>query len=214
MTDLQHFLSGSKFKLIWSHVRVEDQSTITGFHLVNGWGKERYLYFAARYSRPFDRFRIMSDGKEVKYDSYQSYRFRSSREAAGTNLQFLAEYKTTADEAILVKAAVSPVSAANALQNLDCRDPAPGLGFRADRPADPRAMEPGARAASKSTPRRARRRPSTRRCTTSAWRPACTRTSTENIGDWTRTSTAPRASGITRSSRCGTPFARRIRSSP
>src|SRR5208283_570043 len=64
MTDLQHFLSGKRFKLIWSHVRVEDEATITGFHLINGWGKERYLYFAARYSRPFDRFRIMSDGKE------------------------------------------------------------------------------------------------------------------------------------------------------
>jgi predicted alpha-1,2-mannosidase len=123
MTDLQHFLSGKRFKLIWSHVRVEDNSTVTGFHLINGWGKERYLYFAARYSRPFDRFRIMSDGKEVKYDSYQSYRFRSSREAAGTNLQFLAEYKTATDEAILIKAAVSAVSAANALRNLDSEIP-------------------------------------------------------------------------------------------
>ncbi len=71
MTDLQHFLSGKRFNLIWSHVRVEDDSTVTGFHLVNGWGKERYLYYAARYSRPFDSFRIMSNGDEVKYDSYK-----------------------------------------------------------------------------------------------------------------------------------------------
>jgi predicted alpha-1,2-mannosidase len=119
MTDLQHFLSGNRFKLIWSHVRVEDNATITGFHLVNGWSKERYLYFAARYSRPFDHYRIMSQGNEVKYDSYKTYRFRSRNEAAGTNLQFLAEYKTRPDEAILVKVAVSPISAANALQNLD-----------------------------------------------------------------------------------------------
>jgi predicted alpha-1,2-mannosidase len=123
MTDMQHFLSGKKFKLIWSHIRVEDDSTITGYHLINGWGKERHLYFAARYSRPFDRFRIMSDGKEVKYDSYKSYRFRSRREAAGTNLQFLAEYKTAAGEQISVKAAISAVSAANALQNLDAEIP-------------------------------------------------------------------------------------------
>ena len=50
MTDMQHFLSGKKFKLIWSHVRVEDDSTITGYHLINGWGKERHLYFAARFA--------------------------------------------------------------------------------------------------------------------------------------------------------------------
>ncbi len=123
MTDLQHFLSGKRFKLIWSHVRVENSSTITGFHLVNGWAKERYLYFAARYSRPFDHHRIMSNGQEVKYDSYRTYRFRSRNEAAGTNLQFLAEYKTRPNEVILVKVAVSAVSAANALANLDSEIP-------------------------------------------------------------------------------------------
>jgi len=129
MTDLQHFLSGKRFKLIWSHVRVEDNATITGFHLVNGWAKERYLYFAARYSRPFDHYRIMSQGQEVKYDSYKTYRFRSRNEAAGTNLQFLAEYKTRPDEAILVKVAVSATSAANALQNLDSEIPPANWDF-------------------------------------------------------------------------------------
>ncbi len=123
MTDLQHFLSGKRFRLIWSHVRVEDQATVTGFHLVNGWGKERYLYYAARYSKPFDSFRIMSNGEEVKYDSYKSYRFRSRREAAGTNLQFLAEYNTSPGQVIQVKVAVSAVSAANALRNLDSEIP-------------------------------------------------------------------------------------------
>jgi len=123
MTDLQHFLSGKRFKLIWSHVRVEDSSTVTGFHLINGWGKERYLYYAARYSRPFDSHRIMSNGSEVRYDSEKNYRFRSRNEAAGTNLQFLAEYKTKADEQITVKVSVSAVSAANALANLDADIP-------------------------------------------------------------------------------------------
>ncbi len=123
LTDLQHFLSGKRFRLIWSHVRVENDSTITGFHLVNGWARERYLYFAARYSRPFDHYRIMSNGNEVKYDSFRTYRFRSRNEAAGTNLQFLAEYKTRPNEVILVKVAVSAVSAANALENLDSEIP-------------------------------------------------------------------------------------------
>ena len=124
LTDLQHFLSGTKFKLIWSHVRVEDPSTVTGYHLINGWGKERYLYYAARYSKPFDSHKIMSDGKEVKYDSFKNYRFRSANEAAGTNLQFLAEYKTKPGDQISVKVAVSAISAANALQNLDAEVPA------------------------------------------------------------------------------------------
>jgi predicted alpha-1,2-mannosidase len=124
LTDLNHVLSGGSWHIIWSQARVADQSTITGFHLVQGWAKERYLYFAARYSRPFDDAQIISNGKPVIYDSYANYRFRSRKDAAGTNLQVLAKYDSTqAGEIIQVKVAVSAVSAANALANLDAEIP-------------------------------------------------------------------------------------------
>lgn len=120
MLDLSHVINGGRWRIAESRVRIEDQSTITGFHLVNGWAKERYLYFAARFSRPFDDTEIISAGKPVIYNTY---RFRSHKEAAGTNLQFFAKYKTQANEIIQVKVAVSAVSAADALQNLDTEIP-------------------------------------------------------------------------------------------
>lgn len=123
ITDLSHILTGKAWKVIWSHVRVENESTVTGFHLVRGWGQERYLYFAAKYSRPFDSYKIISNGEHVKYDSYKNYRFRSRTEASGDNLRFLAEYKTKKDEPILIKVAVSSVGANNALKNLDAEIP-------------------------------------------------------------------------------------------
>jgi predicted alpha-1,2-mannosidase len=123
LTDLNHVINGGRWRVAQARVRIEDDSTITGFHLVNGWAKERYLYFAARFSRPFDEAQIISNGKPVNYKSYVNYRFRSKNEAAGTNLQFLAKFKTHADEVIQVKVAVSAVSAANALQNLDAEIP-------------------------------------------------------------------------------------------
>jgi predicted alpha-1,2-mannosidase len=123
LTDLNHVIDGSRWHVAESRVRIEDGSTITGFHLVNGWARERYLYFAARYSRPFDEGQIISNGKLLSYLSYTNYRFRSRNEGVGTNLQFLAKYKTHADEVIQVKVAVSAVSAANALQNLDAEIP-------------------------------------------------------------------------------------------
>jgi len=119
LTDLAHVIGG--WKVAESRVRIEDGSTITGFHLINGWAKERYLYFAARYSRPFDTTKIISAGKPVIYNTY---RFRSHNEAAGTNVQFLAGFTNLqANEVIEVKVAVSAVSAANALQNLDAEIP-------------------------------------------------------------------------------------------
>jgi predicted alpha-1,2-mannosidase len=121
ITDLKHVL---RWDVVWSNVRVLDNSTITGFHLVNGWAKERHLFFAARYSRPFDNYGIIKDGKPVKYDTY---RFRSRSEATGKSLQFFAQWKTGASEMIMVKVAVSAVSAANALKNLD--SDMPGWNF-------------------------------------------------------------------------------------
>jgi predicted alpha-1,2-mannosidase len=123
MIDLNHLLTGGQWKVTWSHVRVENENTVTGFHVVRGWGPERYLYFAAKFSRPFDSFEIISDGKPVIYDSYKNYRFRSRTTAAGTNLRFVAKYKTKKDEAILVKVGVSPVGATGAMKNLDAEIP-------------------------------------------------------------------------------------------
>jgi len=123
LTDLNHVINGGRWRVAQSRLRIEDNSTITGFHLVNGWAKERYLYFAARYSRPFAAAQIISSGKPVLYQSYVNYRFRSRNEAAGTNLQFLATFKTRAGEVIQVKVAVSAVSTANALRNLDAEIP-------------------------------------------------------------------------------------------
>ncbi len=138
MTDLSHVINGGRWHVAESRVRIEDNSTITGFHLVNGWAKERYLYFAARYSRPFDEAQIISNGKPVIYNTY---RFRSHKEAAGTNLQFLAKFKTHAGEVIQVKVAISAVSAANALQNLDAEIP----GWDFDKLRDDHARQMGPR---------------------------------------------------------------------
>lgn len=117
MTDLAHVL---QWKVIYSDVRAENKSLVTGFHLVRGWAKERYLYFAARYSRPYDDFGIMSDGKKVIYNTA---RFRSRYEASGANLQFYTRYSTKDKEVIMVKVGISATSTAGALKNLDAEIP-------------------------------------------------------------------------------------------
>lgn len=119
MTDLSHVI-GQPWRVAQSHLRVADKSTITGFHLINGWARERYLYFAARYSRPFDDTMVISSGSPVVYNTY---RFRSRLNVTGTNLQFFAIYRTQSNEVIQVKVAVSAVSEANALRNLDTEIP-------------------------------------------------------------------------------------------
>jgi predicted alpha-1,2-mannosidase len=120
LIDLTHVLHSDQTHVVWSDVRVRDRQTVTGSHLVNGWAKDRSIHFAARYSKPFDDYLIVSGGKPQVYNTY---RFRSRNEAFGDDVQFLARYKTHADEQILVKIGISSVSAEGALKNLDADIP-------------------------------------------------------------------------------------------
>lgn len=117
MMDLSHVL---QWKVIYANVRAENKALVTGFHLVRGWAKERYLYFAARYSRPYDDFGIIMNGEKVIYNTR---RFRSKYEAANVDLQYYTTYKTEDKEVIMVKVGISAVNSANALENLDAEIP-------------------------------------------------------------------------------------------
>ena len=121
MVDLSHVL---QWKVVWSRVRRLSRTLVTGFHLVHGWATERYLYFAAEYSRPYDNFGIMMDGKRVLYNTY---RFRSAYEADGPDLRYFMTYNTEKDPVVMVKVGISAVSSENALANLKAE--IPGWGF-------------------------------------------------------------------------------------
>lgn len=120
MIDMNHTLWQS---CPWSNLRMVNDSTITGYKLVKGWGPERHVYFVAEFSRKLDSFRIMQDGKPVIYNTS---RFRSSREAWGKNLMACISFATQKDEEVTVKVAISSVSTDGARLNLKELD---GVGF-------------------------------------------------------------------------------------
>ena len=98
-------LSGGRWKGCAVARAHRKRSTITGFHVMNGWAKERYLLFRGAVLARFDDTEIISSGKPVIYNTY---RFRSRFEGGGDESQFFAKYRTVADEVIQVKVAVSP----------------------------------------------------------------------------------------------------------
>ena len=56
LVDMRHTLW---WKCRWANLRKEDDHTITGYKLVQGWGAERHVYFVAEFSEPLDDFGIM-----------------------------------------------------------------------------------------------------------------------------------------------------------
>ncbi|MDR1415520.1 MAG: GH92 family glycosyl hydrolase [Odoribacteraceae bacterium] len=112
LVDFDHTLCQS---CPWSNVRFENDSTITGYKLVKGWGPERHVYFTAVFSKKFAERGIMQDTTPVIYNTN---RFRSSDEAWGRNLRAWVRFRTRDGEAISVKTAISAVSVDGAARNL------------------------------------------------------------------------------------------------
>ena len=112
LIDLKHTLWQS---CEWANIRMENDSTLTGYKLVKGWGPERHVYFAAVFSEPLSEFGFMQDGIPVLYNTK---RFRSHMEAWGKDIKAWMRFATEEGETICVKTAVSGVSTAGALQNL------------------------------------------------------------------------------------------------
>ena len=112
LIDLNHTL---RSKCVWANVRIVNDSTITGYKLVDGWAPERHVYFAATFSRPLTDAVIYMDDKPVIYNTS---RFRSHKETYGRNVKFLLPFRSEEGEPLEVRVAVSAVSPEGALKNL------------------------------------------------------------------------------------------------
>ena len=106
-------------KNVWTFIRVENDSLVTGYRQTKGWARTRVVYFAMQFSKPFRGY------GHRKYDDviYNGFyrRFGESEnfpEMAGRNIRVYFNFETRKDEHIEIKFALSPVSTAGALDNL------------------------------------------------------------------------------------------------
>ena len=111
-------------KVVWSYVRFENDTLITGYRQTNGWARTRYLYFAMELSKPVKSYSFTDDEKLIykgfwrKFDQDDNF-----PERAGHNVKCCFNFETKEGEPILIKFAISGVSMANALENLKAEIP-------------------------------------------------------------------------------------------
>ena len=118
-------------KNIWTFVRVENDSLVTGYRQTHGWARTRTEYFAMSFSKPFVSYGSRNLSKKQVYRGFWG-RFDQTKnfpELAGEQLRLFFDFKTTANEKIKVKMALSGVSTDGALRNL--RAEIPGWDFEA-----------------------------------------------------------------------------------
>jgi predicted alpha-1,2-mannosidase len=83
-----------------------NDTTIAGYRFSKGWATDQRIFFTAIFSKPFNQFSIYEDTVLQQADSL-----------TGKNTKAVVVFSTSANEKILVKVAISPVSETNALEN-------------------------------------------------------------------------------------------------
>src|SRR6185437_10944531 len=112
--DLDHGYDDGEGVVRWADLKVTGNDTIVGGNSTNRWAKGREIYFAMKFSRPFDRLEILPEGQPLP---------DASRAVQGKSLKAILHYATKEQETILIKTGISGVSAEGALRNLDAEIP-------------------------------------------------------------------------------------------
>ncbi len=106
-------------KVVWSSVRVENDTLVTGYRQTQGWARERTMYFAMVFSKPIRNYGCRDEAKVVYNDFYRKFNTtKDFPEMSGRKLKTYFSFDTKTGEQILVKFALSAVSTEGALKNL------------------------------------------------------------------------------------------------
>lgn len=111
-------------KNVWTFIRVENDSMITGYRQTKGWARDKKVFFAMKFSKPFKTYghrkydQVLYDGFYRKFNQSENF-----PEMAGKDIRAYFNFDTEAGEKIKLKMALSNVSTAGALKNLEAEIP-------------------------------------------------------------------------------------------
>lgn len=117
--DLGHGIYGYEGKVLWSVMRVENDTLVTGYRITNGWARTNYTYFAMSFSQPVteygykDRAGVPYNGFWRRFDLEHNF-----PEIAGRDVAAWFRFDTAENPEIEVKVAISAVSTDGAVRNL------------------------------------------------------------------------------------------------
>ncbi len=128
--DLMHGIYNYDEKNVWTFLRVENDTLITGYRQTNGWARTRTVYFAMALSKPFKSYGYQNNRTSVYRGFWRRFdQLHNFPEIAGEQIRAYFDFDTKANEKIKIKFALSPVSTTNAIENL--KQEAPGWDFNA-----------------------------------------------------------------------------------
>jgi predicted alpha-1,2-mannosidase len=172
--DLVHGIYKHTDKNVWTFVRVENDTLVTGYRQTNGWGRTRTVYFAMTFSQRMIQYGQQPDRDPSEYRGFwrKFDQTKNFPEMAGKELRAWFDFALKPGGQVQVKVALSSVSTDGALRNM--REEVPHWDFdRVVREGQEAWRKELAASKSPATDPKCSRT-STLRCTTPASRPPCT----------------------------------------
>ncbi len=119
--DLIHGIYNYDGKVLWSSLRVENDTLITGYRITNGWSKENHQYFAISFSKPIINYghREFEKPKYAGFWRRMGDRRQNFPEIFGRKIVSYFEFDNAQSDDLVVKVALSAVSTKGALNNLN-----------------------------------------------------------------------------------------------
>ena len=117
--DLTHGIYNYDGKVLWTSLRVENDTLLTGYRITNGWARMNYTYFAISLSQPIKNYGY-KDKEKINYNGFWR-RFdveHNFPEIAGRKVVAYFDFETSKNPELVVKVALSAVSTEGALKNL------------------------------------------------------------------------------------------------
>jgi predicted alpha-1,2-mannosidase len=107
-------------KNVWTFVRIENDTLVTGYRQTTGWARTRTVYFAIAFSKPFMRQGNADFSKPQVYKGFwRKFNERENfPEVAGRQIKLFFDFRTEEGEKVKMKVALSPVSTRGAIDNM------------------------------------------------------------------------------------------------
>ena len=120
LLDLRPSIYDYPGKVLWSQLRVHEDGAVTGCRTTRGWAPGRELCFAMRFSQPLAARRLLNRETDVPYRGFKGPGYQGEDQDAQQGRAIVGVFDFgQLKQPLEVKVAISSVSEANALANLD-----------------------------------------------------------------------------------------------
>ncbi len=117
--DLTHGIYNYDGKVLWTSLRVENDTLVTGYRITNGWARTNYTYFAISFSKPITAYGYIDHERPMYNGFWRKFNLtRNFPEIAGRKVTCFFDFGN-ADETVVAKVALSAVGCSGALKNLE-----------------------------------------------------------------------------------------------